>query len=92
MIGNTIGDRITKVTKILQQNNSEMSTRKKYLKKHIYIYIMYVYLYIYIFIYMYIYIYREREREREERQNTIDYLRLIELYKIGISKNNKFFR
>ena len=42
LIGNIIVDRITKVSKISQQNNSETITNehdKDNLKKHIYIYI-----------------------------------------------------
>ena len=46
---NKIADHITKISKPLQQNNSETITNKHDEEIHIYIYI-YIYVYIYIYI------------------------------------------
>ena len=62
LIGNKIVDKITKISKTSQQNNSETVTNEydKEIPKERYIYIyiyMHIYMYIYMYsIYMYIYI------------------------------------
>ena len=57
--------KITKVSKKSQQNNSETVTNEtdKEIPKYIYIYI-YIYIYKYIYIYIYIYIYLQRKDKK----------------------------
>ena len=69
LIENEIADRITKVSKTSQRNNSKTVTNEhdKEIPKDIYIYIYNIYNICNIYIYIYIYNI-EREREKKDRK------------------------